>query len=741
MEAKAEERKLKKGIGWDGKTLMEMVEERERLTKETGRYHGLKDLELNDSDPLRLETLHTRLRAAMVAGREQARMISASPLAREVAELACGLFTPEGDCILQSTGIIIHIPLMGQTVEWMIRHGYENDVGINEGDIFTSNDNMIAGMHPPDVYDLIPIFHEGELLGWAITVIMEAELGAIAPGSMPSAATERFADGLRWTAEKTGTNDRWSKTAELRIKFNCRLGDLVLLDRKAALGANIKVREEVKGAIKEFGVDYYKKGVRELIEIERRSQIERVKRRTVPGRLRTQCTFENFYSDAPVPPHHAVDQITLVPFDFHIKPDGRYFWDFDGAGPWGWHPNNTTPSALTGAACLFLTQTIAYTGHANYGTFVDMEMNTPYDTYVNPSSPFISTQDLFSVPIQGGGLAVALQSRVFFSRGFVEEVMAGSPATNVFGMAGIDHYGNDYGLLMAETAGTCASGACSLRDGLSPGHVMWLPTVDMGNVEVWELLCPTLSLGRRLLPNAYGWGKFCSGLPMVNTFMVYKSPMLSFDSTPMSTVNKIHPSTGMYGGYPSGGSFYKLLTNSNTLDLIEQRRPLVHGIDYPKRDDMENVSGDLLLETRRSTYLKAVARHGDIFQLSYGGHTGGFGDPIERGPALVKKDLDNGLVTADVCRNIHCIEASRDEKTGKWVIDEKKTEELREDRRKERLSKGIPVKDWWKKRREEVAEGRMPGLLRKMYNGSLEKGDRWPGEFRAFWNLPEDFHF
>ena len=244
-----ESRISNKGIGWDGKTLKEMLGERQRLTKETGCYYGLKELELYESDPLKVETLHTRLRAAMVAGREQARLISASPLAREVAELACGLFTPEGDCILQSTGIIIHIPLMGQTVEWMIMHDYEEDIGINEGDIFTSNDNMVAGMHPPDVYDLIPIFYEGELLGWAITVIMEAELGAIASGSMPSSATERFVDGLRWSAEKTGTNDTWSKSAERNVKFNCRLGDLVLLDRKAALGANIKVREEIKNVI------------------------------------------------------------------------------------------------------------------------------------------------------------------------------------------------------------------------------------------------------------------------------------------------------------------------------------------------------------------------------------------------------------------------------------------------------------------------------------------------------------
>jgi len=728
-------------IGWDGKTLREMVHEKEMLTKETGCYYGVQELELYKRDPLKLEIFHCRLRAASIAGREQARLISASPLVREVAELACGIHSPEGDCLLQSTGIVIHIPLMSQTIEWMIKNNYESEVGIHEGDIFTSNDNMIAGMHPPDVYDMLPIFYQGVLMGWAATVIMEAELGGVAPGCMQSSGTERFVDGLRWSAEKTGEHDQWWKTSEIRVKANCRLGDLVLLDRKAALGANIKIREEIGDVFKEFGIEYYKKAIRELVEIERRSEIERVKKRTVPGRLRTHCVFENMYSDQPVPPHHAKDQITLVPFDFIIKPNGGYLWDFDGSGAWGWHPNNTTPSALTGAACTFLTQTIAYTGTANFGTFLEFEINAPYDTYVNPSSRFIGTQDLFSVPIQGGGLAVGLQSRAFFSRGFVEEVLAGSPATNLHGLAGTDHYGRDFACLVPECAGTHPSGAFALRDGLSPGHVIWLPTVDMGNVEIWELMCPTLYLGRRLLPDSCGWGKFNSGLPIINTFMVYKTPMLAFDNTAIHPVDKIYPSSGLFGGYPGSGSMYRLLTNANTLDLIKQRKPLVHGIGLPDTDDLNQVSGHLEVETRRSVFMKGVAKHGDIFQITYGGFTGGYGDPIERDPVLSLKDVESRLMTGDRCRRIHCTEVSLDENTGKWSIDKEKTKELRNKKKTERVSKAIPVKDWWKKRRKDVAEGRMPELLKGMYKSSLEKGARWPKEFKAFWHLPDDFSF
>jgi N-methylhydantoinase B/oxoprolinase/acetone carboxylase alpha subunit len=735
------ESKEQEGLCWNEKTLKERLDERDRLTQETKHYYGLKTLKLNKEDPMKLELLFSRLLAATIAGREATRMVSASPLVREVAELATALYTPEGDCVLQSTGIIIHIPLMGEVIKWMIKQDYEEEMGINEGDVFTSNDNAIAGMHPPDVYDITPIFYKGTLVGWVGTVIMEAELGAIAPGSMPSAATERFVDGIRFSADKTGVNDQHLKSFERRIRFGMRLPDLFLLDRKGALAANIKVREDVKNIVEEFGVDYLIEGEREIIEIERRAQLERVKTRTVPGKFHSPVTFENYMSKTFAPPHHAIDQIRLVPMDFIIQPDGRYFLDLDGAGPWGWHSSNTTPSSMRGAMCLTLTQTIAYTGSANEGTMLCVEMNLPYDTYVNPSSPNIATGDLFSFPINGGGVWLGLQSRAFFSRGFLEECIAGSPTSTAFGMAGKGHMNNDFGFLMTEVAGTCGSGAFAIRDGVI-GHAIWQPVSDMGNCEIWELILPLIWTGRNLLPDSCGWGNYRSSFSIIGTWMVYKSPVLSFDITPIVLADKMIPNSGMFGGYTGVGPFFKMMANANTKELIKEREPLVHGIGYPGRSDMEeNIKGKFTLETSRGVSMKDVCKDGDWFQTSYGSQSGGFGDPIKRDTDSIKKDLDNGLVTIDSCRNIHCVEANYDEAREEWIIDKKKTEQLRKQKIQERLKKGIPAKEWYKKRRKDLVNKNMPELIKDMYNGSLTKGKRWPDEFRTFWGLPTDFTF
>ena len=224
--------------------------------------------------------------------------------------------------------------------------------------------------------------------------------------------------------------------------------------------------------------------------------------------------------------------------------------------------------------------------------------------------------------------------------------------------------------------------------------------------------------------------------------MVYNSSQLVVDMAPHTTSDKIYLNTGMFGGYPAVNQFSRLLIKSNTQEMIKQKKPLVHGISFPTNDDLlKNVTGQLLVETSGARFFGGVAREGDIFQVAYGGNAGGFGDPIKRELPTIKKDLELGLLTPERCRSIYCVEAKYDDKTEEWVIDEIKTAELRERRKKERLAKGIPVNKWWQKRRQNIINGDMPQLLKKAYNGSLNNGKDWPVEFRTFWDLPADFTF
>ena len=121
------------GIGWDGKRLDEMLAESERLFAETGHYHGIADLQMMESDPIGYEKLFARLRGGLVSARETALNISASPIVRELGELCFALYTPEGDSIALSTGIIVHVHTMSDAIKFMVRNGWEDNPKIRPG--------------------------------------------------------------------------------------------------------------------------------------------------------------------------------------------------------------------------------------------------------------------------------------------------------------------------------------------------------------------------------------------------------------------------------------------------------------------------------------------------------------------------------------------------------------------------------------------------------------------------------
>jgi len=169
-------------IGWDGKTIKEMLEESEKLLKDSKKYHGIERLSLKEEDPFRYEKAYASLRGALVSARETALHIAASPIVTEIGELCFALYTPEGDSIVVSTGILVHVHTMSEGIKFMIREGYEEDPTINQGDIFLNNDPQCGNVHTTDVQTLIPIFWEKELIGWAGGVTHQIDIGGITPG-------------------------------------------------------------------------------------------------------------------------------------------------------------------------------------------------------------------------------------------------------------------------------------------------------------------------------------------------------------------------------------------------------------------------------------------------------------------------------------------------------------------------------------------------------------------------------
>ena len=97
------------GICYQGKTLKEAVEEKQRLFEKTGCCYGLERLELLEEDPTKFMRFQLRLVATSVSCREMAKLITASPIALLSGELLFMIANPEGDCVSASYGLAGHV--------------------------------------------------------------------------------------------------------------------------------------------------------------------------------------------------------------------------------------------------------------------------------------------------------------------------------------------------------------------------------------------------------------------------------------------------------------------------------------------------------------------------------------------------------------------------------------------------------------------------------------------------------
>jgi N-methylhydantoinase B/oxoprolinase/acetone carboxylase alpha subunit len=144
-------------------------------------------------NPAALQVLISQLTG--VAGEMGAilRRSSLSPNIKERADCSAALFTPAGELLVQAEHIPVHLGSMPASVAAAIAAGLE----LGPGEQAVLNDPFAGGTHLNDLTLVAPAFAGGRLVGWAANRAHHADVGGMAPGSIPPAATEVFQEGLR----------------------------------------------------------------------------------------------------------------------------------------------------------------------------------------------------------------------------------------------------------------------------------------------------------------------------------------------------------------------------------------------------------------------------------------------------------------------------------------------------------------------------------------------------------------
>lgn len=726
----------RKNIGWDGKTLKEMRREMDEISRESSHYAGLRTLPLKETDPIRYEKIFSKLRGGVVHARETAKKVAASPIVEQEGELCFTLYTPEADSVVTSTGIIIHVGTMGSAIKFMIKNDYESNPGIKDGDIFCNNDCQIGNVHPCDVHTIVPVFHEGEVIGWVGGVTHVIDVGATAPGSMTVGPVTRYDDGYQVACRKIGQNDTLSKDWVIESQRSVRTTKYWLLDERTRIAGCHMIRDLVLDIVKEEGVDTYKQFIREVIEDGRRGFVNQVKSLLIPGKYRQVSFVDVPYKNLDVPPYARVDTIMHAPTELTVHKDGKFHIDFEGVNRWGWHSYNATPVAITSGIWVMMSQTLIPNDRVNDGALYASQFDLPYGSWLNPDDIRTAHSYAWHFLVSAWSPLWRALSRNYFARGYLEEVNAGNANTsNWLQGGGYNQFNENHAVNSFESAAE-GVGAGAVKDGISHAAAIWNPEGDMGDMEIWELAEPLLYLGRTIKPNTAGYGKYRGGSGYETLRMVYGAK----DWTMFFMGNGFMSSDcGLMGGYPAASGYRFEAHGTNLKERIEKQLPFPTGGDTdPDNPHYENLmEAQEVIRDKQAITTETIFDNYDLY-LNYLRGGPGFGDPLERKPEAIEEDLNEGHLLPRFAESVYGAVVSKNEK-GMYIVDAQATDKRRKEIRKERLNRGVPVSEWMKKEKQKIINKEASVQVLHMFASSFALSESFGNEFKEFWDLPKEW--
>ncbi|SCD77289.1 5-oxoprolinase (ATP-hydrolysing) [Streptomyces sp. di188] len=215
-----------------------------------------------EADPVLLEIFNNLFMS--IAEQMGARLESTAQSVniKERLDFSCALFDPDGNLVANAPHIPVHLGSMGTSVKEVIRR---RGASMRPGDTYAVNDPYHGGTHLPDVTVITPVFGppedgaEPEVLFHVASRGHHAEIGGIAPGSMPANSRTIDEEGVLFDNWLLTENGRFREEETLRLLTGAahpsRNPATNLADLRAQIAANHKGVEEVGRMIDTYGLD------------------------------------------------------------------------------------------------------------------------------------------------------------------------------------------------------------------------------------------------------------------------------------------------------------------------------------------------------------------------------------------------------------------------------------------------------------------------------------------------------
>ncbi len=146
-------------------------------------------------DPFVVEVIRHGLSAAAEEMSLVMTRSARSPLLREAGDLSSAITDAEGGLVGQGKDIPIHLGAMAYTVRELLK--VRPAAGLRDGDAIIYNLGALGGNHLNDVKIARPVFVEGRLVAFALSLAHWPDVGGTWPGSYLADAFDTFQEAIR----------------------------------------------------------------------------------------------------------------------------------------------------------------------------------------------------------------------------------------------------------------------------------------------------------------------------------------------------------------------------------------------------------------------------------------------------------------------------------------------------------------------------------------------------------------
>ncbi len=511
-------------------------------------------------------------------------------------DFSSALCDAQGDTIMQgSQDIAVHVGTLHTTAKSIIE-AFAGEM--RPGDVYAMNDPYLGGTHFNDVRIVRPIFHDGEVIAFALSNGHWADVGGSVPGSFDVRAKEHFAEGLRIPPVRIWDEGRYRDDVVRMIVSNTRAPSDAEGDLHAQNEATGVAEREILRLIEKYGRETV---MTAFVEVQ--DYVERLTRNRVAELPDGSWETEDYMDYDPSAGEG------MIPIKVRLTIEGdQIHYDLTGSHP-------VVGSFLN--SCYGTTFSGVVAGTKTF--FPDVPLNSGFYRVINvdlgPEGTVVNAVWPTAVTGFCSGPYEKIMNAIFelWSGIIPERALACSFNLEYLLVGGRDARQAEKPIFMWYDWMVGGWGGRNGRDGSNGTAPVFGVGLAVQPLEGQERLSPVLTTGHALVTDSGGPGRYRGGVGVEKggTLTEAESTVMSYLCDRARSIT-----WGLEGGLPSNP----------------------HGVWLNKGTEGERFLG--------AVFADVPVQKGDSFtRPSAGG--GGFGDPLERDPEAVKEDLADGYVSIE----------------------------------------------------------------------------------------------